>query len=129
MLRLCARVIALTAMIICLPMTAQAVDTTLTLACQGTVTVTPSIDDAKPEPISVGIILNFITHTVQGFGNPTEITRMNDTTITFAGSDPSAGWTVDGSIDRVTGEVGATTTLWNLKTKFALKCRPAQRMF
>ena len=60
---------------------------------------------------------------------PTEITSTNDTTITFGGSDRSAGWSVDGSIDRITGEVGATTTLWNLKTKFALKCRPAHRMF
>jgi hypothetical protein len=36
MLRLSARVIVLTAMIICLPMTAQAADETLTLACKGT---------------------------------------------------------------------------------------------
>src|SRR2546429_103422 len=85
--------------------TAQAADTTLTLACQGTVTVTPSVDDAKPVPISESIILNFTTHTVRGFGYPTEITSTNDTTITFGGSDRSTGWSVDGSIDRITGEV------------------------
>jgi len=55
-------VIVLTAMIICLPMTAQAADETLTLACKGTV-----IDkDAKLEPVSMGIIVNFTNRTVQG---------------------------------------------------------------
>jgi len=45
-------------------MTAQAADTTLTLACQGTTTV--RMEDAKPEPISMGIIVNFTNRTVQG---------------------------------------------------------------
>jgi hypothetical protein len=44
-------------------MTAQA-DPTLTLACQGTTTV--RMEDAKPEPISMGIIVNFTNRTVQG---------------------------------------------------------------
>jgi hypothetical protein len=62
MLRLSARIVALTAMIIYLPMTAQAADETLTLACKGTM-----IDkDAKLEPVSMGIIVNFTNRTVQG---------------------------------------------------------------
>ena len=40
---------------------------TLTLACKGTVT---SSLDSKPEPLSMGIIINFTTRTVQGFGLP-----------------------------------------------------------
>ena len=35
---------------------AQAADTTLTLACQGTVTETMMEEEKKPEPISMGII-------------------------------------------------------------------------
>jgi hypothetical protein len=49
--------------------TAQAADTTLTLACQGTVTETMMDEEKKPEPISMGIIVNFTNSTVQGFGN------------------------------------------------------------
>jgi hypothetical protein len=116
--------------------TAHAADPTLTLACQGTVTVT-SIDDAKPEPISVGIILNFTTHTVQGFGDPTKITGMNDTTITFSGSNPpgqASKWNILGSLDRVTGALEAITQLSSNgrlydRTSYSLKCKPTQRMF
>jgi hypothetical protein len=47
-------------------MTAQAAEPeTLTLACQGTRIIT-----TKPEPISMGIIVNFTKNTVQGFGSP-----------------------------------------------------------
>jgi hypothetical protein len=38
-----------------------------TLACQGTVTETMMELDAKPKPISMGIIANFTNRTVQGF--------------------------------------------------------------
>jgi hypothetical protein len=38
-------------------MTAHAADTTLTLACQGT--TISGVEDAKPEPVSMGIIVNF----------------------------------------------------------------------
>jgi len=66
-LRFSARVIALGMMLVGLP-TAQAADTTLTLACQGT--TTSGLEDAKPEPISMGIIVNFTKKTVHGFGDP-----------------------------------------------------------
>jgi len=55
-------------MLVGLP-TAQAADTTLTLACQGTTTVT-TMEGAKPEPVSMGIIVNFTKNTVHGFGHP-----------------------------------------------------------
>ena len=68
-LRFSARVIALGMMLVGLP-TAQAADTTLTLACQGTTTATTAGTEDKPEPISMGIIVNFTKKTVHGFGDP-----------------------------------------------------------
>jgi hypothetical protein len=100
--------------------------------------------------VSIGIIVNFTNRTVQGFGNPdprygedfpVKITGANEVTISFQGerSDgPNAviNRRIDGSIDRVTGAVDAYSTSMNLKaakivhsTRYALKCRPAQRMF
>jgi hypothetical protein len=52
-------------MVAALSMTVQAADETLTLACQGTETVT-TVKDAKPEPVSMGIIVNFAARTVTG---------------------------------------------------------------
>jgi hypothetical protein len=88
MLRSCSRVIALTAMVASPSTVAQ--PATLTLACQGT--ATSGVEDAKPEPVSMGIIVNFTKQTVHGFGYPgldypVKITAWNDVTITFGGSD------------------------------------------
>ena len=58
MLCRCSRIIALAVTIVGLSI-AQAADTTLTLACQGT--TTSGLEDAKPEPVSMGIIVNFTT--------------------------------------------------------------------
>jgi hypothetical protein len=135
MLRHCSRVIALAVMLIGLT-TAQAADTTLTLACKGTTTDT--IAD-KPEPVSMGIIVNFTKRTVQGFGDPepVKITAWNDVTVSFSGGEDRKGaqTSIFGSIDRVTGDVGATSLVINAKGEvtyslnYTLKCRPAQRMF
>jgi len=48
-------VIALSAMVAYLSMTAQAADSILTLACQGSM----AEGNADPEPTSMGIIVNF----------------------------------------------------------------------
>jgi hypothetical protein len=117
---------------------------TLTLACKGT-TIATSMPEAKPEPISMGIIVNFTARTVQGFGTPgmldplVKITGANDVTVVFSGEDkssPSSVWSVMGGIDRVTGDAWATTMLIVSntskiisQTNYALQCRPAQRMF
>jgi hypothetical protein len=92
MLRTCTRIIALAAMVA--GPTAQAADTTLALACQGTVTVyehprTTTSGDAKPEPFSMGITINLTAGTVQGFGMeyPVKITNINAGTIIFSHSD------------------------------------------
>jgi len=130
-------------LVIGLSTAAAAEPETLTLACQGTV-ANPTSSSDKPVPIEMGIIVNFATRTVQGFSIPgiadfpVKITAMNDVSITFFGSDPEPlppiiKWTISGSIDRVTGDVGAVSTGSTEKiatsTTYELKCRPAQRMF
>jgi len=120
--------------------TAQAADTTLALACQGTTTET-SKEDAKPEPHSQGIIVNFTARTVTGFtypgaAFPVKVTAWDDLHIMFEGSNKDGSWSIGGSIDRVTGDTAVTSTWQNpttgkvsSSTEYALKCRPAQRMF
>jgi hypothetical protein len=92
----------------------------------------------------MGIIVNFTKQTVHGFGYPgmtdypVNITGANEVTVTFAGRR-ELSFVKDstmGSIDRVTGDLEATLTSTDPKTgktivstTYALKCRPAQRMF
>jgi hypothetical protein len=93
----------------------------------------------------MGIIVNFTKKTVHGFDNPgmtdfpVNITAVNEVSIAFGGS-VSLGSIIEtnimGSIDRVTGDVEATSRSSNTKTgklvtsmSYSLKCRPAQRMF
>jgi hypothetical protein len=116
---------------------------TLTLACEGTAT-----DDIKPKPISIsmGIIVNFADRTVKGFGIPTldevKVNHVNETEIAFVGDSGGSGysgwssWTIVGHIDRVTGDLEATTRLWDLekrsllsRTRYSLKCKPTRGMF
>jgi hypothetical protein len=121
---------------------AQAQPGTLTLACKGTTTT--SLPDTKPEPLTMGIIVNFATRTVQGFGHPglldypVKITGANDVTVAFSGShdDGTSISSISGTIDRVTGTVEATSALISRKTHeiqmsttYDLQCRPTQRMF
>jgi len=101
----------------------------LALACKGTVDDKINLD-AKPKPISIGIIVNLTARTVTGFTGanfPVAITRIDDGRILFRGLNlNSASFAaVYGSIDRVTGAVEATTdglpTLKSL-TRYSLKC-------
>jgi hypothetical protein len=103
--------------------TARAQPAALTLACKGTTT-----DSALPDeksPFSMGMIVNFITRLIQGFGTPglidypVKITGADDVTIVFGGSQEILGGSrhsINGSIDRVTGDVEATTMLSDPKT-------------
>ena len=120
------------ALLVVTSMAAQAAEPTgtLTLACEGTVTITPQTD-AKPEPISMGIIVT-TEGAVGGFTNLAHINRFKATTIEFLGNID--GWWVEGSIDRVAGDVSATERLSDqgrllLKKEYSLKCSPAQRKF
>jgi hypothetical protein len=65
----------------------------------------------------MGVIVNFSDRTVQGLGVPgidtVEITSVTETHVGFSTpiiSNPS--WTASGSIDRVTGDLEATTRMW-----------------
>jgi hypothetical protein len=131
MLRRCSCVIGLPVMLVGLP-TAQAADTTLTLACAGTSTL--AVPDAKPEPYRMSVIFNFTTRTVQGINSPAD-----DVAVAFRGSGQvlqEGVASTEGTIDRITGDLEFTETLSDPKdgkvisqTNYALKCRPAQRMF
>jgi hypothetical protein len=133
---------AIAALLVVGGMTAQAAEpATLTLACKGTVTDlgTPN---AKPEPLSIGLIVNFTARTILGLagpgsGTPVSIMFMDDVTVNFVGSysDRYRRWQLMGTIDRVTGDLEATNTNTYVATEktssesWTLKCKPAQRMF
>jgi len=120
------------------PHMAQAAEPeTLTLACQGTVTnnIKP---DAKPEQITMGIVVNFTARTVAGFTypgleeSPVVIRDANEVHITFTGSNESGSSIVAGDINRVTGELWASSMMRDANTSnivtsttYSLKCRPA----
>jgi hypothetical protein len=101
----------------------------LALACEGT--VADKINrDAKPEPISMAITVNFTAGSVTGFTGanfPVAITSIDDVRILFRGlnSTPASFAAVFGSINRITRAVEATTdgipTL-NSLTRYSLKC-------
>jgi hypothetical protein len=91
----------------------------------------------------MGIIANLTAQTIIGLGGPGDntpvtITGFDDLHISFSGG---AGnwWTIQGSIDRVTGDMEAFSTNRDVRDPttrnvlfsqlLALKCRPAQRMF
>ena len=121
--------------------TAQAAEPTgtLTLACQGTVA-----DNIKPDakqPISMGIVLNFTTRTVQGFPHigGAEITKVDDGHIVFVAryhgsKEVHDEWGFVGTVDRVTGDLKAHWMLMNMETgnsrivAYRLKCQSTQRM-
>jgi hypothetical protein len=119
------RVITLIAMVICLSMAAQAADTTLTLACEGTETSRGGARTSS-EVINIGIIVDFQKMTVVGLEPtvPLTIDRLTETTISFAGAE--ANWHMSGILDRVTGSLVAasSTSNPNLMLSWDLQCRP-----
>jgi hypothetical protein len=117
---------------------------TLMLACQGmAIDKTDLSEEAKPKPVSMGLIIDFTTKTVAGFERVfpslstarVEITVVDKTTIGFSGTDGMGG-AVFGTIDRIIGDVEAVAEHWNRETNklqwatgYSLKCKPTQRMF
>src|SRR5260370_13220105 len=83
--------------------TAQAAEPTgtLTLACQGTMIdkTDPSSEVAKPEPVTMGLMIDFSSNTVAGFehlnpvlgGAAVKIIVVDKTTIGFSGTSAAAG--------------------------------------
>ena len=134
MLRTCSCGIALTAMVA--GPTAQAADATLTLACKGTATIrADSPLDYKPHPLSMGLIVNFTTRTVDGtarqrpyiFDDQLQIAEWNEVTVIFRGFSQFLGMNISGSMDRMTGDVGMLATSKTEAIDYSLKCTPTQR--
>ena len=130
------RVIAVAAIVAGLPMLAQAAEpATLTLTCKGTATI--RADFPKPYPLSMGLIVNFTTRTVDGtgrqrpylFDDQLQITEWNEVTVIFRGFSQFLGKNISGSIDRMTGDVGMLATSKTEAIDYSLKCTPTQRMF
>ena len=136
MLRGCSRVITVTAIVAGLPMLAQAAEpATLTLTCKGTAAI--RADFPKPYPLSMDLVVDFTTRTVQGtarqrpyvFDDQLQITEWNEVTVIFRGFSQFLGKNVSGSIDRMTGDVGMLATSKTEAIDYSLKCTPTQRMF
>ncbi len=130
------RVIAVAAIVAGLPMLAQAAEpATLTLACKGTATI--RADSPKPYPLSMGLIVNFTTRTVDGtgrqrpyvFDDQLQITEWNEVTVIFRGFSQFLSKNISGSIDRMTGDAGMLATSKTEAIDYSLKCTPTQRMF
>jgi hypothetical protein len=92
---------------------------TLSLACKGTETF--GSDKNSDRPVSMGIIVNFTTRTVQFAFRHAEITDLDDARVAFR--DLESG--ITGTIDRVTGNTQATSS----GDAYSLQCKPVQRMF
>jgi hypothetical protein len=117
-------------------MSQAAADTKLLLACQGH---THYLEVSQSFPVSLGIIVNLVDRTVQGFPHPEDfpikITDINERTIVFRGYSrrlPGASYRqINGGIDRVTGEGQATSDVTNWRESKAsaihsLKCTPPE---
>jgi hypothetical protein len=103
----------------------------LTLSCDGTM---KEEEQEKPQAITkMGLIVNFDAGVVTGFtGIIARIDEVNANSVLFKGTTihPSgAEWSVRGSIDRITGSLGAAVTWFNPKTilmrmNYELICKP-----
>jgi hypothetical protein len=121
---------------------AQAEDTVLTLACQGTATnhdYGGATGEGEPEPYSMRIVIDFTAQTVEGF-RPirAKIRTVTNAIVAFEGSEDGnlITHTISGLINLVIGDVQATLAFRDKDTGtvragiiYALKCRPTQRMF
>jgi hypothetical protein len=89
----------------------QAKGAIFTLSCDGAM-----ISGSKQEPISnMGLIVNLDVRTVTGFsGIVAPIDRIHENWVIFKGNT-SDGWYIEGSLDRITGNVRANKTLTDSK--------------
>lgn len=107
----------------------------LTLSCDGTTTNMMAGTDTKPESVvKMGVLVNLREATVLGFGHLARIKSSDAASVDFDGQ--GGDWSVQGTIDRITGSVTATTTMSNQKTdklimsyNWDLHCSPVKRVF
>jgi hypothetical protein len=110
----------------------------LTLSCDGTAkNILATNDDDKPEKITkLGILVNLADQTVMGFGHPARITKVDAVSVELKahGKDVS-DWSIDGTVDRITGSITATELASSAKgaliigTSWDLTCTPTKRVF
>jgi hypothetical protein len=108
----------------------------LTLSCDGT--LKSEEEQAKPQAIrKMGLIVNFDAGVVTGFtGISARIDEDQGNSVSFKGTTthPSGTeWSVHGTLDRITGWLGATVTWFNPKTNklvmtmnYDLICKPTK---
>jgi hypothetical protein len=89
----------------------------------------------------MGIIVDFAARTVAGFGyggwdEVVNIISVGDVTIAFGGPSQrkDSAWLVLGTIDRITGSVDATASMWSpqrgsVARHYSLKCARGQQKF
>jgi hypothetical protein len=97
----------------------------LSFACKGTETF--GSDKNSDRPVSMGIVVNFTTRTVQ-FGlyrypKKIKITGLDDARVAFGEEGEGTGFI--GTIDRVTGNTQATSS----GSAYLLQCKLVRRMF
>jgi hypothetical protein len=119
--------------LICWP-SLSATAAVLKLSCDGTMKAEE--EQEKLQAITkMGLIVNFDAGVVTGFtGIAARIYEVNTNSVSFKGTtiNPSgAEWSVHGTIDRITGSLGAAVTWFNPKTNnllmrmnYELICRP-----
>ena len=128
MLRRCSRAIAAVMLVALSP--ARAENTVVTLACDGT-TTTNAEDDTVAKPISMGIIIDLNAGTIDGFFRQfrAEISTHQTKWVFTSIIEETGDARLNGSVDRITGDLKAKILIGQVFTDYALKCRPAQRMF
>jgi hypothetical protein len=139
MLRTCSCGIASIVMVTIGLVIAQAADTTLTLACQGTETSQWGSGPKSSERVNIGIVVDLQKKTVTGLSDsyPLTIETVTDTMISFSGSEGTwdkkdLAWSMYGTLDRITGSLVASSSRYEApknELSYDLKCKPAQRMF
>ena len=123
-----------------LPADAQQQGSPITLSCDGTSKLTATAAaDLNPEPITkLGIIVNAADRTITFMDYVTPVTGISATLISFSGRQTPVAlgikgkpFTIDGSIDRVTGhtEIDWWYEVVGNNTHWELTCRPATRLF
>jgi hypothetical protein len=122
----------------------------LTLGCSGTLTTTQvpkdkvASDPEKENVVDMSVVVNFDERTVSGFWtemnglhNALPITAIDANGVTFKGSKGSQNniqFSIEGTIDRITGKIDATETwLWRTGSlslmNYDLRCKHTKPLF
>ena len=110
----------------------------ITLACDGTLTLTYCTSKADPEPVQkMGVVVNLAEHTVSFGAYVVNIDSVGAADITFSGESkvqafgqPAAvSVSIMGDLDRVTGHLVATQFSTAAGFNFDLLCKPTTRLF